>query len=54
MINEQYRFETGSLYEYDANRNAYVHVWCDYRDDTEDKAIAAYEEFLALGNTDSN
>ena len=43
METEKYRFETGSLYKYDADSNAYIHVWRFYRDDTKAKAIKAYE-----------
>ena len=41
---EQYRFETGTLFEYDKECNCYFAVWTDYRHNTKAKAIKAYEE----------
>jgi len=41
---DEYRFETGSLFQFDKEANAYVHVWKNARDSTEAKAIKAYEK----------
>jgi len=43
---DQYRFITGTLYEFSENQNAYVAVWTNALDDTEEKAIHAYESFM--------
>jgi|GEM_PF-4200914 len=41
---EQYRFENGSLYEYDEDSNAYIHCYKNAFCNTKAKAIRAYEE----------
>lgn len=43
---EKYRFITGSLFEYDAEKNQYVHCWKNAYDNTKKKAIKAYEDYL--------
>lgn len=43
---EKYRFETGSLYEYNKESNAYICVWTNAYDNTKKKAIKSYEEWL--------
>lgn len=40
----QYRFENGSLYRYDADSNAYVHCFRSIYAETEEDAIRMYEE----------
>ena len=40
----QYRFEDGSLYEFDEGSNAYIHVYKHARHTTQLQAVAAYEE----------
>ena len=40
----KYRFETGTLFEYNEEQNAYVACFTDYRANTKAKAIKAYEE----------
>ena len=40
----KYRFETGTLFEYNEEQDAYVACFTDYRADTKAKAIKAYEE----------
>lgn len=40
---ELYRFETGSLYKFDAESNAYIHVYKSAFAKTKAKAIKAYE-----------
>ena len=40
---EQYRFETGTLFEFDDNNNAYFAVYTNAHDDTKSEAIKAYE-----------
>ncbi len=42
---EQYRFENGSLFEYDAERKAYIHCFKNYYCNTKAKAIRAYENY---------
>lgn len=41
-----YRFTNGSLYKYCEQQNAYIHVYSNARDNTESKAIKAYESIL--------
>lgn len=41
---DKYRFQAGSLFEYDANANAYIHVYKHYKHTTKKSAIKAYEE----------
>ena len=41
---EQYRFENGSLFEYDKNSNAYIHCYKNAFCNTKAKAVKAYEE----------
>jgi len=48
----QYRFETGSLFEWDEIQEAYVHVWKTAYDDTLEKAVKAYEEWLTNNEED--
>lgn len=40
----QYRFENGSLYRYDADSNAYIHCFRSIYAETEEDAIRMYEE----------
>ena len=40
---EQYRFENGSLYEYDEEANAYLHVYKSAGAKTKAQAVYAYE-----------
>jgi hypothetical protein len=42
-MNKQYRFQTGTLFEYNEEQNAYVACFTDYRANTKAKAIKAYE-----------
>ena len=41
---DNYRFITGSLYEYDLAQNAYICVYTNAFHNTINKAIKAYEE----------
>lgn len=43
-MKEQYRFENGHLYAFDADSNAYIHCYHNARVKTEARAIAAYED----------
>jgi hypothetical protein len=45
-MTDKYRFETGTLFEYNAEQNAYIACFTDYRANTKTKAIKAYEELL--------
>ena len=45
-MTDKYRFETGTLFEYDEDRNAYFAVYTNARDNTKAKAIRAYEGSL--------
>lgn len=47
---EEYRFELGSLYKFDKDKHAYVHVWKNAFDNTKAKAIKAYENYLMSGD----
>lgn len=40
----QYRFENGSLYRFDADSNAYIHCFSSPYAETEEDAIRMYEE----------
>ena len=42
-MTEQYRFETGTLFEFDAAANAYFAVYTNAYDNTKTKAIRSYE-----------
>ena len=42
---EIYRFDGGSLFKWDEESNAYIHVWVCVRDNTKAKAIKAYEAY---------
>tara|TARA_R110000744_G_scaffold58169_1_gene121437 strand:+ start:130 stop:357 length:228 start_codon:yes stop_codon:yes gene_type:complete len=44
MKTEQYRFENGSLYEYDIESNSYIHCYKNAFANTKAKAIRAYLE----------
>lgn len=48
MKTEQYRFETGSLYEYDNDSNSYIHCYKNAFANTKAKAIRAYEQSLDI------
>ena len=41
---EQYRFENGSRFEYDADSNAYIHCYRRAGCNSKKQAIAEYEE----------
>lgn len=43
MKTEQYRFETGTLYEFNKDSNDYIAVWTNAFDNTKSKAIESYE-----------
>jgi len=45
---EQYRFNSGSLYEYDESAGAYIHCYRSVKAKTKRQAIAAYEESQLL------
>lgn len=45
-MKEQYRYENGSLYKYSNEEKAYVHVYKNSLDNTNEKAISAYERAL--------
>ena len=41
---EKYRFENGSLFEYNELQNAYIHCYKNAFNNTRAKAVAAYEQ----------
>lgn len=43
-MSEQYRFQNGSLYEYDVRNNSYIHCYRSADASTKAKAILKYEE----------
>lgn len=45
---EQYRFTNGSLYEYDADSNSYIHCYKDAFVTTKKTAIKRYEEKMMM------
>lgn len=49
---EQYRFQNGSLFEYNKDDNSYVHCYRRAGADTKAKAIKEYEEELLYSDLD--
>lgn len=43
---DNYRFDTGSLFEFSKDHSAYIHCWKNPYDNTMDKAIKSYENYL--------
>lgn len=45
-MNNKYRFENGSLYQWSEQHQAYIHVFKSFRAKTKAQAIRMYEESM--------